>query len=250
MMINVEMAISHYNFITRYHIMPSCMKYGKNKEYYETMIKAITLEIASMVQETDNNMYNGVLSMYMRSHTLTGFVTNFFNTKEMLTPRVIHLAWSQGNVNIIQNCIELGVETDPCKNINCCIRSDCTNTVDMCVGLGASLAPPLVPYRHCRSVDMVRHLFIQYNCVLQDLKRKLPGNHLASVEYLYLGGYIEEMGDLNEVLRKQGNTERSLPIKKAYVGSKRKGARVDGYEGLGRFLMLPGYVVKCITEYI
>lgn len=251
MMVDVEMAIYHYHFMVRYYgsrgdgvDLPD-----QKKEYCDLMKKSIVSEIKTMVSDSEHNTYHSVLSMYMRSGVLREFVRELFNSKEMLTRKVIYLAWSQANMYVIQNCIELDIDTEPQRNISCAIRSDCINTVDTCVGMGASLDLPLIPYRHCKSVKMVKHLSKTYTCKLHDMARKLPGNNLVSVEYVFLGGHIEEMGDLNETLKIQGNRERSLPIKRAYVRSIRKG-NMDPLGGIGRCLLLPGFVVKKITDYV
>ena len=250
-MVDVEMAIHHYQFMVRcYTDRREVLDIPEEKrEYRDLMKKSIVSEIEIMVSDNEYNIYHSVLSMYMRSTVLKDFVRELFNSKDMLTPKIVYLAWSQGNVNVIQNCIELGIDTEPQKNISCAIRSDCCGAVYTCVGLGASLELPLMPYRHCKSVNMVNHLFKVYKCKLHDMARKLPGNHLVSAEYVFLGGHIEEMGDLNETLRTRGNMERSFPIKKAYVRSKRE-CIVEPLEGIGKCLLLPGFVVHKITEYI
>ncbi len=235
--------------MVRYYTDPGGSSREKN-EYRALMTKSIVSEIKIMVLDDKcSNTYHSVLSMYITSSVLKDFVRGLFSTKEMLTPSIVCLAWSQGNMDIIQNCIGLGVDTEPQRNISCSIRSDCCRTVDVCVGMGASLALPLMPYRHCRSVKMVKHLSGNYNCKLHDMSRKLHGNLLVSAEYVFLGGHIEEMGALNATLRSRGNEERSLPIKKAYIRSKREGF-VEPLEGIGRCLFLPGFLVRNITEYV
>lgn len=251
MKIDVEMAVYHYHFMVQYYTNitddPDITK--EKREYLEMMKNSIESEIKIIVLYNECNVYHSVLSMYMKSDTLREFVRGLFNSKEMLTRKMIYLAWSQGNMHVIQNCIELGIDTEPQRNISCAIRSDSIETVDTCVGLGAYLKLPLMPYRHCKSVVMANHLSRVHKCKLHDMATKLCGNNLVSVEYMFLGGHIEEMGSLNETLRKRGNKYRSIPIKRAFVRSKRKES-VEPLEGLGRCLLLPGFVVKNITEYI
>ena len=254
MIVDVEMAIYHYQFMVCYYtdlrdVLDKTGLPKEKREYRDLMKKSIVSEIKIMVLDNEYNIYHSVLSMYMKSKVLKDFVRELFNSKEMLTPKVVYLAWSQGNINVIQNCIGLGIDTEPQKNISCAIRSDCCSIVDTCVEMGASLRLPLMPYRHCKSVSMVNHLSKIHQCKLHNMARKLPGNHIVSSEYLFLGGHIEEMGYLNETLRTRGNIERSLPIKKAYIRSKREGIR-ESLEGIGRCLLLPGFVVRSITEYI
>lgn len=251
MMVDVEMAVYHYHFMVRCYTnsRDGVDVPDETREYCALMKKSIGSEIKIMASDNEYIIYHSVLSMYMRSEVLTEFVRGFFNSKEMLTRKIIHLAWSQGNRHVIQNCIGLGIDTEPQRNISGAIRSDCINTVDTCVGIGASLDLPLMPYRHCKSVVMANHLSKVHECKLHNMSTKLCGNNLVSVEYLFLGGYIEEMGSLNETLQKQGNEHRSLPIKRAFVRSKRK-ENIEPLEGLGRCLLLPGFVIKNITEYI
>lgn len=251
MKIDVEMAVYHYHFMVRYYSTitedPGITK--ERREYLEMMKKSIEYEIKIMVSDNDYNIYNSVLSMYMKSDTLVEFVRGLFNSKEMLTRKMIYLAWSQGNMNVIQNCVELDIDTEPQRNISCAIRSDSINMVDTCVGLGASLKLPFMPYRHCRSIEMMNHLSKKYKCKLYDMATGLCGNNLLSIEYMFLGGHIAIMGTLNKTTRCQGNIYRSLPIKMAFVRSRRKD-NTKPLEGLGRCLLLPGFVVKNITEYI
>lgn len=249
MIIDVEMAIFHYHYLIRHYPTHQELS-GIQKEHYENMTRTIVSELRLMVELNECNTYHSVLSMYMRSKRLGDFVSDVFSTESMLPKKVVSIAWASGNCGVIQTCLGLGIDVEAHKNIAGAIRSDNTHLVDMCVGHGASLKLPVLPYRHCRSVEMVNHLSIKHKCVLHKMSKKLLGNHLVSSEYLFLGGHIDEMGELNGILRKQGNEQRSLPIKRAYMRSNRVGTEGIDLDDLGLFLLLPGCIVKSITEYI
>lgn len=249
MMVDVEMAISHFHFMVRcYGIQHELSE--SQKGYFESMRGSIVSELTLMVELNECNTYHSVLSMYMKSRVLRDFVEETFSTEIMLPRKVVSIAWTCGNTGVIRTCLGLGIDVEAQRNITGAIRSDNTDMVDTCVDQGGSLKLPLLPYRHCRSVAMVNHLSKRHQCRLHDLSKKLIGNHLVSVEYVLLGGHIEEMGELNEELRTQGNKQRSLPIKKAYVRSVREGMEREEFDGLGRFLLLPGCVVRSIASYI
>ena len=216
-------------------------------EYYEAMRFIISTEIEIMVRSQDS-IYNGVISIYIGSLVLQEFTNNFFNTKSMLTPGVICMAWSQGNLGILKNCIELELDIEPQKNISNSIRSGNTEIVDLCVSLGANLNLPLLPYRHCKTVGMVNHLFYYHKCKLHDMKIKISSKHLVSVEYIYLGGYIHELGCLNESMWKLGNQDRSIPVKIAYMRFIKDESEAP--DGLANCISLPGSIVNHITTYL
>lgn len=249
MIVDVNTAINNYTFLVRNYKKKDELN-REEREYYDSMERAIVLEIRLMVQKNSSNMYHSVLSMYLKDRSLKQFVIDIFRSKDMLTDSIVTLSWNTGNINILQSCIELDIELYPQKNISGAIRSNSTYAVDMCVSAGASLSLPLLPYRSCNSVEMVRYISSVYGCKLYNLTRKLHGNQLVSAEYIYMGGYIEEMGELNATLQERGNLDRSLPIKKAYVRSLRPNTCPDRYNGIGRFILLPGSIVKNIASYI
>lgn len=120
----------------------------------------------------------------------------------------------------------------------------------MCVEQGSPLGLPLTPFRHCKSVKITRHPYQTYQCKLHDMSNMLSFSHSMSVEYVLMGGHIEEMGYLNIDLRRQGNDNRSLRIKVAYTRCVAENRGPSDFEGIGRCLFLPGFVVKKISSYI
>lgn len=243
------MAIYHYHFMVRSYSRPHQL-IGNRKDYDNLMRASIASELKLMVELNGANIYHSVFAMYMKSLILRPFVAKVFSCEDMLPRKMISIAWSSGNEDVIHKCLELGIDVEPQRHVSSAIRSDNTDIVDLCVEQGASLKLPVLPYRHCRSVQMLRHLSGVRKCKLHDLKKKIPGMNLISVEYVFMGGHIEELGDLNWKLRLQGNLERSLPIKKAYLRHKRRDAKCEDLHGLGKFILLPGGLVKSIASYL
>lgn len=245
-MISVELSTCHYKFMNE--TSAGTMHYTDTvPKYYEAMRFIISTEIKMMVRSRDS-IYNGVLSLYIGSPALNEFTKNLFNTESMMTPGVIGMAWSHGNLGILQSCITLGLDLEPQKNISGSIRSGNTEIVDLCVSLGANLNLPLLPYRHCKTVEMVNHLFYTHQCKLHDMKIKISSKHLVNVEYVYLGGHIDELGSLNESMWKRGNWDRSIPIRVAYMRLiKDESIEPDG---LAKIVSLPGSIVDYITTYL
>ena len=244
---DLGIATSHFEFLKRYGRSYDSLS-SSGKAYFISVKKCVILELKYLI--TDNHPHlEIILTLYLKSRIFKLIFPSVFNTRRYLTTRIIALSWKVGNLRILNKCLELEVDIDPSSYLSTAIRSGKPAVLDFCVENGGDIySPGMRPYLFCRSSKMMKHIHSKYGCFMHDRltlfsHKKIHLNDL----YLKLGGTIKEMGSLNKYFNKTGNIERSLPLRKGFIRSKRDPIN---YTGLGRVLLLPGPILGMISEYM
>jgi len=242
---NLSIAISHFEFLQKYgRIYDTLSEPGK--VYLVSVKRCVISELTYFIAENSPNMER-VLKMYMDSKVLRLIFTEVFGSRVNLTKPVIDLSWRFGNLKILRKCVELEINIEPQKNLTSSIRCGKPRVFDFCIQNGGIVN--FRPYSLCRTTKMMKHLHLR-GYYLHTRINMFPHNkyHLNDL-YLKLGGHITEMGTLNQHFNKIGNIERSIPLRMAFIRSRRKGKKTI-YKDLGKAIELPGTIVGLISTYL
>jgi hypothetical protein len=203
-------------------------------------------EIQSMVRSNDSRVFR-FLRLYMMMRPGDNNIYQVLDAKDLLTKPVVFTAWETGRVDILQNCIRWGIPIGACNSVASAIRSGRPETLDFCVKHGGSVIPTARPYCHCTTTGMMEHIWTTYRCKLYDRDAVFPRDLDITMKYMEMGGTVVQMGkELNDECHREGNWQRSLPIKRAYMEHN------EPYESaLARSLMsLPKSLVNLVCDFM
>ena len=210
--------------------------------------RAVT-EIRSLVRSNDSRTLR-YLRIYMLMRKIGGDnnILQVLDSRDLLTPPVVFTAWETGRVDILRNCVRMGVPIKASSSLPSAIRSGSPATLDFCVEQGGEVSALSRPYCHCTTPEMMQHVWDKYGCKLYDRDAVFPRDLDVSIKYMRMGGTVAQMGkEMNDLCHREGNWQRSLPIKLAYLKKPR-----ESYESeiASLILGLPKGVVNEVCEYV